>query len=188
MPTPAEPAAEQVVLLDPHHQPIGTAPKANVHTTDTPLHLAFSCWVVNDDGQVLLTRRALSKKTWPGVWTNSFCGHPGPGEDFQDAITRRAAQELGMEITNLQEVLPDFAYRAVDASGVVENEFCPVWVAQAASQPRPQASEIAEFTWVDPADLLVASRGLARVFSPWLVEEIAEPPLQDALAVGSSEA
>ncbi|MDO5619337.1 isopentenyl-diphosphate Delta-isomerase [Kocuria sp.] len=187
MTTPAKSATEQVVLLDAQHQPIGTAPKATVHTTDTPLHLAFSCWVVNREGQVLLTRRALTKKTWPGVWTNSFCGHPGPGEDFPDAITRRAAQELGMEIAGLQEILPDFSYRAVDASGVVEHEFCPVWVARAASEPRPHPHEIAEITWVNPADLLIASRGLPRVFSPWLVEEITELPLQQALGVDSGQ-
>lgn len=185
MPTPPASTAEQVVLLDPQFQPIGTAPKATVHTTDTPLHLAFSCWVVDDHGRVLLTRRALSKKTWPGVWTNSFCGHPAPGEEFPDAITRRACQELGLQITDLREVLPQFSYRAVDASGVVENEFCPVWVARAASELDPQSSEIAETTWVDPAELLTAARGLPRVFSPWLVEEIAEGPLQQALGISA---
>lgn len=186
MPTFENQMTEQVVLLDADHQAIGTAPKATVHSTDTPLHLAFSCWVVNDDGHVLLTRRALSKKTWPGVWTNSFCGHPGPGEDFREAITRRAAQELGMEIAELREVLPNFSYRAVDASGVVENEFCPVWLAKAVTEPQPQESEIAEFTWVDPEDLVLASGAVARVFSPWLVEEIAEIPLQAALGVAES--
>ncbi|NHU86323.1 isopentenyl-diphosphate Delta-isomerase [Kocuria sp. JC486] len=174
---------EQVVLLDAAHHPIGTAPKATVHTTETPLHLAFSCWILDDDGRVLLTRRALGKKTWPGVWTNSFCGHPAPGEAFPEAITRRAAQELGMRITELTEVLPEFSYRAVDASGIVENEFCPVWIARAASSPEPQPSEIAEITWSDAGDLLTAARGLPRVFSPWLVEEIAEPRLQTALGI-----
>jgi isopentenyl-diphosphate delta-isomerase len=101
-------SAEEVVLLDEAHRPIGTAPKAGVHTTDTPLHLAVSCYVLDDDGRLLLTRRALAKKTWPGVWTNSFCGHPGPGEGFVEAIARRAGQELGFEVTGMTEVLPDF--------------------------------------------------------------------------------
>ena len=71
---------ELVVLASAEGEPIGTAPKAEVHTTDTPLHFAFSAWLTCG-GKVLVTRRALSKRTWPGVWTNAFCGHPAPGEE-----------------------------------------------------------------------------------------------------------
>ena len=79
-----------VVLLDDEGREIGTAPKSSVHGTDTALHLAFSCHVLNADGQVLVTRRALDKRTWPGVWSNSFCGHPRPAEPVMDAVHRRA--------------------------------------------------------------------------------------------------
>ncbi len=67
-----------VILLDDDGREIGTAPRASVHGAETALHLAFSCHVMNDEGQVLITRRALDKRTWPGVWTNAFCGHPAP--------------------------------------------------------------------------------------------------------------
>src|SRR5690606_14460920 len=102
----------QVVLVNPDGRPIGTAPKEALHGTDTPLHLAFSCHLVNEDGRLLLTRRALGKRSWPGVWTNAFCGHPQPGEDMADAIRRHARSELGIDIDELRLELPEFQYRA----------------------------------------------------------------------------
>lgn len=174
-------ATEEVVLLDDAHRPVGTAPKAEVHTTDTPLHLAFSCHVLDDDGRLLLTRRALAKRAWPGVWTNSFCGHPGPGEDFVEAIARRAGQELGFEVTGTTEVLPDFRYRAVDASGIVENEFCPVYVARATGRPRPVPAEVAEVAWIAPEDLFAVAEAAPFLLSPWLLEQLADDRLRRAL-------
>jgi isopentenyl-diphosphate Delta-isomerase len=165
---------ELVVLLDESGAAIGTADKATVHTMDTPLHLAFSCHIFNDNGHVLITRRALSKKTWPGVWTNSACGHPGPGESMEDAIRRRAAHELGLELAEVTLVLPDFRYRAIDASGVVENEMCPVFVARAVGNPQPLATEVCEWQWVQPESLANAVAETPFVFSPWLVDQMAQ--------------
>ncbi|WP_410604700.1 isopentenyl-diphosphate Delta-isomerase [Amycolatopsis sp. lyj-90] len=161
------PDAELVVLLDNQLSKNGVARKATVHTTDTPLHLAFSCYVFGSDGQVLLTRRALGKKTWPGVWTNSFCGHPGPGEPMVDAIVRRGRQELGLTVAEPRAVLPDFRYRAVDASGIVENEFCPVWTAVVDSDPIPDPGEVCEWHWAEWPDLVAAVSRLPYLFSPW---------------------
>lgn len=175
---------EQVVLVDATRTPIGTADKATVHTTDTPLHLAFSCWLRNADGEVLLTRRALSKIAWPGVWTNSFCGHPGPGEAVADAVRRRATEELGIAaIDGLTEILPDFRYRAVDSSGIVENECCPVYVARLAPGAALNANpdEVDSWDWVASEALICAVDATPFVFSPWLVDELADPRLRRAL-------
>lgn len=164
---------EEVVLLDPERRPIGTALKSAVHTTETPLHLAFSCHVVDSDGRVLLTRRALTKKAWPGVWTNSVCGHPAPGESMEDAVRRRTRYELGLELHDLALALPDFQYRAVDASGIVENEFCPVYTARTTGTPVPRPSEVAEYQWARPEDLEVAVAATPWAFSPWIVLQLA---------------
>lgn len=171
---PVEVLEELVVLLDESGREIGTAPKLSVHDTDTALHLAFSCHVLNPAGEVLVTRRALSKKTWPGVWTNSFCGHPLPGEGFQAAIERRAFFELGLVIGNLAVTLPDFRYRAVDSSGIVENEICPVYLARATADPVPNPDEVMEFAWVEPAALQRSVRDAPWAFSPWLGLQLVE--------------
>jgi isopentenyl-diphosphate Delta-isomerase len=169
--TPSQPI-ELVSLLDADGNEIGVADKYAVHTTDTPLHLAFSCHLFNAAGEVLVTRRALTKLTWPGVWTNSFCGHPAPGEPMDDAVRRRAAAELGVEIEGLELVLPDFRYRAVDASGIVENEVCPVYRATTRDVLRPNPAEVAEFEWVTPAALRTAVAATPFAFSPWIVLQL----------------
>lgn len=169
---------ELVVLLSEAGEPIGTADKSTVHTTDTPLHLAFSCHLFSPSGKLLVTRRALSKKTWPGVWTNSFCGHPGPGESTLDAVHRRAKEELGVSLASVREALPDFRYRAVDASGVVEYEICPVFIATTHDEPRPVAAEVEEFYWADARALLAAIDNAPFAFSPWLTLQL--PALHDA--------
>ena len=165
---------ERVVLVDDSGLAIGTAPKATVHDADTLLHLAFSCYVFNSLGEVLVSRRSLAKKTWPGVWTNSFCGHPLPGESIPDAIVRRAHFELGLELEDIRVTLPNFRYRAVDSSGIVENEICPVYLATTAAEPLPNSDEVAEFAWADPATLRRSVLDHPWAFSPWLGLQIKE--------------
>ncbi|APT85212.1 isopentenyl-diphosphate Delta-isomerase [Corynebacterium aquilae] len=176
---------ELVVLADANGRACGTAPKATVHDDNTPLHFAFSCYVRDEQGKVLVTRRALSKKTWPGVWTNSMCGHPGVGEDPAAALVRRGAEELGVppqRIGDIKCVLPDFSYRAVDSSGIVEWEICPVYVATLnTGDVAPLPEEVDSFAWVDPVDLVAAVKSTPFAFSPWMVEQLAHPELQHAI-------
>jgi isopentenyl-diphosphate Delta-isomerase len=160
-----------VVLLDDHGQPCGSAPKAEVHHRNTPLHLAFSCWVVDEQGRTLLTRRAAAKRTWPGAWTNSFCGHPAPGESVEDAVHRRALHELGTAISNPVAVLPDFRYRAVMDDGTVENEICPVYVAELRRPPEPNPAEVSDLRWVLYTDLSATVGAQPSSYSPWMREQ-----------------
>jgi isopentenyl-diphosphate delta-isomerase len=163
---------ELVVLLADDGSPIGTADKRTVHGTDTPLHLAFSCHLSDDDGRLLVTRRALGKRTWPGVWTNSFCGHPAPGERMQEAVARRALEELGVTVSALELAVPDFRYIATDAAGVVENEICPVYTATTQDDVVPDPDEVMEFRWVDPVRLTEAVGAAPWAFSPWLTLQL----------------
>ena len=170
----ADASLELVVLLADDGSHIGTTPKSTVHDLDTALHLAFSCHVVNDLGEVLVTRRALGKRAWPGVWSNAFCGHPLPDESMTDAIARRAAFELGLELRDVTVVLPDFRYRATDSSGIVENEICPVYVATAVGSPALNPHEAAEYAWTSPLALQRAAFDVPWAFSPWLILQLAE--------------
>jgi isopentenyl-diphosphate delta-isomerase len=160
---------ETVILVDDAGSRVGTATKTEVHTQDTRLHLAFSCHVVDADGLVLVTRRALSKQTWPGVWTNSVCGHPAPDEEMTAAVRRRARFELGLELSDIQVLVPDFRYRATDASGIVENEICPIFTARTSDVPRPHPDEVMDLRWLTPAELVQAVEAAPWALSPWLV-------------------
>lgn len=167
-PGAVKPTADRVVLVDARGRPCGTADREAVHSRTTPRHLAFSCWVVDPTGRILLTRRSLAKRSWAGVWTNSCCGHPRPGEELERAVRRRVAEELGIELVELRCVLPDFAYRAVDVSGVVENELCPVFVGTTAgTDVTPDHDEVAEWTWQPPDRVRAAMAAAPYAFSPW---------------------
>ncbi|HEX3588813.1 MAG TPA: isopentenyl-diphosphate Delta-isomerase [Pseudonocardiaceae bacterium] len=165
---------EQVVLLDEAGNSVGVADKATVHHADTPLHLAFSCYLFDGGGRLLLSQRALHKKTWPGVWTNSCCGHPAPGEVLADAVRRRLRNELGVGVTDLDLVLPRFRYRAVMDDGVVEYEMCPVFRARTTDEPAPNPAEVANVRWT-PWHRLVAQVSTAQLtVSPWCRMQLAE--------------
>ncbi|WP_236791556.1 isopentenyl-diphosphate Delta-isomerase [Amycolatopsis sp. GM8] len=164
---------EQVVLLNESGEATGVLDKAEVHHTDTPLHLAFSCYLFGPDGRLLLTTRARTKKTFPGLLTNSCCGHPAPDEDIMTTVPRRIRQELGAEISGLTLVLPRFRYRAV-MDGIVENEMCPVFRARTDRDPVPDPSEVDSYEWVDWTTFAEDVRGGRRAVSPWCAEQIAE--------------
>lgn len=162
---------EMIVLVDDAGMPTGTMPKSEVHTDSTALHSAFSVFIFNDRGEVLLQQRALSKKTWPGVWSNSCCGHVMLHETVESAARRRVKYELGMTVSDLAVALPDFRYRA-EKDGVVENEICPVLIAHAASDPKPNPQEVESIRWMKWEDFVVEVADPANDYSPWAALEV----------------
>jgi isopentenyl-diphosphate delta-isomerase len=139
---------ELIVLVDDDGRTIGTMPKPLVHHGETPLHRAFSAYLFDDSGRLLITRRAVGKATFPGMWTNTVCGHPAPGEDDAAAIARRALFELGLGVADVRPALPGYRYRA-EFRGVVENEICPVYLGRFTGSPAPDATEVEEWELLD---------------------------------------
>ena len=168
---PAWISDEAVVLVDRQGRAIGSLPKSAAHHDATPLHLGFSCYIVDGSGQLLVTTRATHKPSFPGVVTNSVCGHPLPGESAVEAVRRRTRQELGMELADVRPVLPDFRYRAA-MGGVVEHEVCPVYVARTAGgPPQPDPAEVGSAQW-EPWETFAAEVVRGREVSPWCAEQV----------------
>lgn len=167
-----DPDDAPVVLLDERHRAVGELPKRQVHHADTPLHLAFSCYVFDGAGRLLLTRRATHKRTWPGVWTNTCCGHPLPGEPPEGAARRRLLDELGLRMSGSAVALPDFAYRAVAPDGMVENEYCPVLVAFVEGEVDPNPAEVLEYRWAPWAAVVDLVALAPWAVSPWAALQV----------------
>lgn len=164
---------EQVVLLAEDGSAIGVEDKAVVHHADTPLHLAFSSYVFDSAGHTVLTRRALHKKTFPGLWTNTCCGHPLPAEDLAQAVLRRLQDELGMKCSDPELLLPAFRYRAV-MDGVVENEMCPVFRVLSDDEPTPNPDEVDSTERVAWTEFAAGVLDGTREISPWSRLQVAE--------------
>src|SRR6266545_7309979 len=141
---------EQIVFVDENGQPTGeVGPKLESHTANTRRHLAFSCYIFRkSDHKFLVTQRALGKKVWPGVWTNSVCGHPMPGEAMEGAIRRRASYELGIKnLKDISCVLTRYRYTTPPFNSIIENEFCPVFTAYIEDEPKPNPEEVETYAW-----------------------------------------
>jgi isopentenyl-diphosphate delta-isomerase len=136
----------------------------------------------------LTTRRALGKRVWPGVWSNSVCGHPAPRESFAEAIRRRLEYELGMTAQDIEVALPEHLYRAPPFDGIVEYEFCPVYVARAATGAQPNPLEVDACAWVEWDEFVDRAKAdTVDGYSWWCknqLKELEHHPLIDRYARG----
>lgn len=156
---------ELLVLVDTQDREIGVAPKQSVHMLGLR-HRAFSIVLTDDRGRVLLQRRAADKYHSPGLWANSCCGHPRPGESIHEAATRRAREELGVTVT-LREI-GTFTYLAVVGATMIEHEIDHVFVGSTSADLRPDPREVAELEWRFLDDVRRDLRRNPGRYGPWL--------------------
>ena len=159
-----------VELVDPTGAALGACSVTEAHAPPGRLHRAFSVLLFDGDGRVLLQRRALTKSRFAGRWTNTCCSHPAPGEDLAESARRRLDEELGLSVdAGALRELGRFTYRAADPdSGTVEHEFDHVLVGRHDAEPRPLASEVDSWRWVEPRRLRAELAAAPQLHSPWL--------------------
>jgi isopentenyl-diphosphate delta-isomerase len=166
------PHEEWVVLVDEEDRELGVEEKLASHRNGGRLHRAFSVFIFDRRGEMLLQRRSDAKYHFRGKWTNACCGHPRPGEAVEAAAQRRLKEELGFETALVR--LFSFRYRAEDPdSGLVEHELDHVLVGTFDGTPRPDPNEVSEVRWAARADLERDLAARPASYSSWFPEALA---------------
>lgn len=155
---------QEVILVDETDEVAGTGEKMATHRTGS-LHRAFSIFIFNSQGQMLLHRRAEAKYHSGGLWTNACCSHPRPGESTEVAAHRRLQEEMGFD-TALEEVF-HFIYRAELDNDLIEHELDHVFVGTFDGTPVPDPAEVAEWRWIELGELDRELRERPDEYTPW---------------------
>ena len=174
---------DQLILVNEQDEVVGYSSKLAAHEGQGKLHRAFSIFIFNDRGQMLLQRRAAGKYHFALKWSNACCSHPLRGQELPESARQRLHHEFGFQ-TPL-EWHSSFVYRAVDeVSGLTEHEFDHVFRGQWNGQPRPNPEEIAEWKWMDIASLRADLERHPERYTPWfqivLEQVLRTPQLVDA--------
>lgn len=176
---------EQVVLVDEADREVGTGEKQRVHEAGL-LHRAFSIFVFDRAGRLLLQRRSPSKYHSPDRWSNTCCGHPRPREPLEVAARRRLREEMGLDCALRR--LPPFRYRAHLDGGLVENEVDHLLVGVQEGDPTPDPAEVDAWRRVDRAWLLARLASHPEEFTAWLcLIAAARPAVLGVRSAGRSE-
>src|SRR2546430_1187270 len=156
---------EQIILVDENDQELGVGEKLQTHLEGT-LHRAFSIFVFDAERRLLLQKRARTKYHSAGLWSNTCCGHPRPGEATAAAAHRRLREELGFDCA-LRPAF-DFLYRAELDGPLVEHEYDHVFVGEFNGAPQPDRAEVEDWRWVTMAELRHELRARPDDYSYWL--------------------
>lgn len=157
--------AEHIILVDHQDNPIGTMEKMEAHRTGL-LHRAFSIFIFNSNGELLLQQRALDKYHSPGKWTNTCCSHPRPNEQTEEAAHRRLKEEIGIRC-DLKYGF-NFIYRASLINDLIEHEYDHVFFGLSDTPPLPDAKEVASFKYMNLDDLEDDLTTNPDFYSAWL--------------------
>ena len=156
---------EEVVLVDENDKEVGTEEKMQAHLNGGELHRAFSVFVFNGKGEIMIQQRAKGKYHCGGLWTNTCCSHPRPGESTEDAVHRKLKQEMGFDI-KLKEIL-SFIYRSEFENGLTEHELDHVFVGMFDGTPALNPVEAEAFKWVKPVELEKSIQENPGEYTPW---------------------
>ena len=157
--------AEELILVDSADNETGFLSKADCHDGEGILHRAFSLFLFNDDGELLLQQRSASKRLWPGYWSNSICSHPRRGESMEIATRRRLLDELNIEAE--LEFVYKFDYQASFGDAGSECELCHVYLGRAPAEIHPNDHEIAAVRFVSASDLEREFAESPDTLTPW---------------------
>jgi isopentenyl-diphosphate delta-isomerase len=181
--------ADQLILVDEADREVGHLGKADCHAGGGILHRAFSLFIFNASGELLLQQRSPRKRLWPNYWSNSCCSHPRLGESMTAAIHRRLMEELGLSCT--LQYLFKFQYQARYDEATSEHELCSVFYGRSATPVHPNGEEIAAVRWVSPPDLQREIASGVEHFTPWFKlewERIGRDHLEQILTPGGMPA
>jgi isopentenyl-diphosphate Delta-isomerase len=156
-----------VILVDEHDNEIGTGEKLLVHEQGR-LHRSFSIFVFNEQGEVLLQQRAKTKYHSGGLWSNTCCSHPKPGEATLDAAHRRLKEEMGFD-AELKEVF-EFVYKVALDHGLTEYEYDHVCIGTFSGTPAPNPEEVGDYKYMSMEDLKQDISNHPELYTYWLRE------------------
>ncbi|MFQ6020532.1 MAG: isopentenyl-diphosphate Delta-isomerase [Candidatus Aenigmatarchaeota archaeon] len=156
---------EEIILVDENDNEIGFEEKIKAHMNGGKLHRAFSIFVFNSKGQLLIQKRAEDKYHFGDLWANTCCSHPRKGETLEQAVHRRLKEEFGFDC-ELKEVF-SFIYKADFKNGLSENEFDHVFIGKYDGEVKPDFKEISEWKWINIEELRKDIQENPDKYTPW---------------------